>query len=166
MRRIILSAALLTLLLPAVRADRPNMLVILADDLGYSDLGCYGGEIETPNLDGLADNGLRFTHFYNTTRCWPTRASLLTGYYAQQVRRDTVPGVPSGGPGIRPAWARLLPDMLKPLGYRSYHSGKWHIDGMPLAGGFDRSYYLHDQGRYFSRNHECSSFASFPFDVS
>lgn len=131
-------------------AERPNFVVILADDLGFSDLGCYGGEIETPNLDRLAANGLRFTQFYNTARCWPTRAALLTGYYAQQVRRDTLPGIPSGGRGKRPAWARLLPEMLRPLGYRSYHSGKWHIDGMPLANGFDRSYYLRDLGRYFS----------------
>mgnify|MGYP001554340954 CR=1 FL=1 len=66
-------------------ADRPNILLIMADDLGYSDLGCYGGEIRTPNLDSLADAGLQFTQFYNTGRCWPTRASLLTGYYPQSV---------------------------------------------------------------------------------
>ncbi|MGH7136262.1 MAG: arylsulfatase, partial [Pirellulales bacterium] len=134
----------------AERVAPPNILVILADDLGYSDLGCYGSEIQTPNLDALAAGGLQFTQFYNTARCWPTRAALLTGYYAQQVRRDTVPGVRSGGAGVRPRWARLLPDYLKPLGYRSYHSGKWHVDGMPLDGGFDRSYYLQDLGRYFS----------------
>ncbi len=128
---------------------RPNVVIILADDLGFSDLGCYGGEIKTPNLDGLAAGGLRFTQFYNTARCWPTRAALLTGYYAQQVRRDTVPGVPSGVEGKRPSWARLLPEMLYPLGYRSYHAGKWHIDGMPVADGFDHSYYLEDVGRYF-----------------
>ncbi|MAG94549.1 MAG: arylsulfatase [Planctomycetaceae bacterium] len=133
-------------------AQPPNVLLIMADDLGFSDLGCYGGEIETPHLDALAKNGLRFTQFYNTARCWPTRAALLTGYYAQQVRRDTLPGVPSGGRGKRPAWAPLLPAKLKPLGYRSYHSGKWHLDGMPLAGGFDRSYYLRDQGRFFNPN--------------
>lgn len=120
--------------------DRPNVLFILADDMGFSDAGCYGGEIATPNLDRLATNGLRFTQFYNTARCWPSRAALLTGFYAQQVRRDALPGVPGGMQGIRPAWAPLLPALLKPLGYRSYHSGKWHIDGEPLKNGFERSY--------------------------
>jgi len=139
----------------AAETRRPNVVVFLADDLGYSDLGCYGGEIQTPVLDGLAKNGLRFTQFYNTARCWPTRSSLLTGYYAQQIRRDTVPGVRSGGQGVRPAWARLLPEMLKPLGYRSYHSGKWHVDGKVLEGGFDRSYLMQDAGRFFSpQNHQ------------
>lgn len=132
------------------REERPNVVIFLADDLGFSDLGCYGGEIETPNLDRLAERGLRFTQFYNTARCWPTRAALLTGYYAQQVRRDKVEGIRSGAGGTRPAWARLLPDMLRPLGYRSYHSGKWHIDGMPIESGFDHSYYLRDQGRFFN----------------
>jgi len=143
-------AACLALQSPSSATELPNVMVIIADDLGFSDLGCYGGEIETPHLDGLAENGLRFTQFYNTARCWPTRAALLTGYYAQQVRRDTVPGIPSGGRGRRPAWARLLPELLKSAGYRSYHSGKWHIDGMPVASGFDRSYYLRDQGRFFN----------------
>jgi arylsulfatase A-like enzyme len=130
-------------------ARKPNLLIILADDMGFSDLGCYGGEIHTPNLDELARNGLRFTQCYNTARCWPSRAALLTGYYAQQVRRDTVPGVVSGGNGVRPAWAPLLPEMLRPFGYRSYHSGKWHIDGRPSDNGFDRAYLLQDLGRYF-----------------
>src|SRR5579875_3426196 len=130
-------------------ARKPNILIILADDMGFSDLGCYGGEIQTPNLDELARNGLRFTQFYNTARCWPSRAALLTGYYAQQVRRDVVPGVASGSKGVRPAWAPLLPELLRALGYRSYHSGKWHLDGRPLDNGFDHSYLLQDLGRYF-----------------
>lgn len=139
----------------AIAADsisRPNVLLIMADDLGYSDLGCYGGEIATPNLDSIAENGLRFTRFYNTARCWPTRGALLTGYYAQQIRRDTLPGIPSGGGnrGKRPDWAVLLPKLLKPVGYRSYHTGKWHIDGMPVENGFDHSYLLKDQGRFFN----------------
>lgn len=150
----ILPLAVLLAALPAARAAeqpaKPNILLIVADDMGFSDAGCCGSEIATPNLDTLARNGLRFTQFYNTARCWPTRAAILTGYYAQQVRRDTVPGVPSGSRGVRPPWARLLPEMLKPLGYRSYHSGKWHVDGKPLQNGFDHSYSLEDHDRHFA----------------
>ena len=149
-RFLLLFLSITCLALSNAQAKKPNVLLIMADDLGYSDLGCYGGEIDTPNLNGLAKRGLRFTQFYNTARCWPTRAALLTGYYAQQVRRDAVPGLPSGGRGQRQPWAQLLPSYLKPLGYRSYHSGKWHIDGMPIQQGFDRSYYLRDQGRLFN----------------
>lgn len=133
-------------------APRPNVLLIMADDLGFSDLGCYGGEIATPNLDALAGEGLRFSQFYNTARCWPTRGALLTGYYPQQIRRDAMPGFPGGGgdKNRRPAWAKLVPERLREAGYRSYHTGKWHIDGMPCANGFDRSYYIQDQGRFFN----------------
>tara|TARA_B100000809_G_C15140818_1_gene533256 strand:- start:41 stop:424 length:384 start_codon:yes stop_codon:yes gene_type:complete len=93
----------------------PNIVVILADDLGFSDLGRYGGEIATPNLDKLAAAGLRFTQFNNTGRCWPSRAALLTGYYPQQVGRDNTPGISGGGgpKNKRPEWARLLPSYLK-----------------------------------------------------
>lgn len=121
--------------------DRPNFLVIIADDMGYSDAGCYGGEIATPNIDQLAAGGLRFTQFYNTARCWPTRSALVTGYYPQQIRRDGMPGAPKdfGGRGKRPEWAKTIADHLKSAGYRTYHSGKWHIDGMPTKHGFDRS---------------------------
>lgn len=132
------------------RSTKPNILFILADDMGYSDVGCYGGEIETPNLDALASNGLRFTQFYNTTRCWPSRGALLTGYYAQQINRDALPSVAGGNRGVRPQWARLLPDYLKPAGYRCYHSGKWHVDGKVLDGGFDRSLNMNNQGNYFT----------------
>lgn len=132
------------------RSQRPpNFLIILADDLGFSDLGCYGAEIRTPHLDRLAKQGLRFTQFYNTARCWPTRGALMTGYYAQQIRRDQVDGVPSGSQGKRPGWAPLLSASLKQYGYRSYHSGKWHIDGLPLQNGFESSYRLEDHDRYF-----------------
>lgn len=139
----------------AAEGTRPNVLIIVADDLGYSDLGCYGGEIETPQLDRLAANGLKFSQCYSTGRCWSSRAAILTGYYAQQVRRDSLPKVPSaGGRGIRPGWAQLLPEMLKPQGYRCYHSGKWHIDGSPMKNGFDHSYTIEDHDRYFyPRNH-------------
>jgi arylsulfatase A-like enzyme len=144
------AAALCVGTLLAAPASKPNVIFILADDLGYADLGCYGSEIATPNLDALAANGLRFTQFYNTARCWPTRASLLTGYYAQQIRRDALPTVHGGVMGRRPAWAPLLPALLKEAGYRSYHSGKWHIDGKCLAGGFDRSLNIASPGNFFT----------------
>jgi arylsulfatase len=151
-----LLAALIALLLALVApigaagtATRPNILVILADDLGYSDLGCYGGDIATPNLDGLTAGGLRFTQFYNTARCWPSRAALMTGYYAQQVRRDDiVPGIAFGVRGVRPGWAPLFTEFLRPLGYRNYHTGKWHIDGTPLQNGFDHSFEIAQNRQY------------------
>lgn len=128
----------------------PNIVLILSDDMGYSDAGCYGGEISTPNLDALAKNGLRFTNFYNTARCWPTRGAILTGYYAQQIRRDALPSGVGGGKGQRPEWAQLLPQLLKASGYRSYHSGKWHVDGLPMENGFDHSYSLEDHNNHFT----------------
>lgn len=135
-------------------AERPNVVLILADDLGWSDLGCMGSEIKTENLDRLAQQGLRYSQFYNTGRCWPTRGALLSGYYAQPIRRDALPGLRSGGQGQRPAWAILLPERLKAAGYHSYHVGKWHIDSTPLATGFEHSYRLDDHGRFFApRNH-------------
>ena len=131
-------------------AAKPNIVFILADDMGYSDLGCYGSQIATPNLDALARNGLRFTQFYNTARCWPTRGALMTGYYAQQIHRDALPDAPGGSGGVRQNWARLLPEFLKFAGYRTYHSGKWHIDGNVLDGGFDRSFHTKNDGNYFT----------------
>lgn len=127
-------------------APQPNVLVVLLDDLGFSDLGCYGGEIETPRIDALAAGGLRFTDFYNTARCWTTRAALLTGYYPAQVNIEPR--------GIVPSWTRTLPERLAPGGYRSYHSGKWHLwagyDTAPVARAkFDRSYWNNDYDRYF-----------------
>ena len=119
------------------RVSKPNILFILADDMGYSDAECYGGDVRTPNLSALAAGGLRFTEHYSTGRCWPSRACILTGYYAQQIRRDRMDGVKLGS---RPKWAPLLPELLKSYGYSSYHSGKWHIDGTPLEGGFERSW--------------------------
>lgn len=134
-----------------VAGRKPNFLVIVADDMGFSDPGCYGGEVHTPNLDRLARSGLRFTQAYSTARCWPSRTCLLTGYYAQQVRMDPPQG-------RLPEWARVIPHYLKPAGYRCYHSGKWHLMGAPKVvadGGFDRSYVIHDHDRFFNpQKHE------------
>lgn len=116
---------------------KPNILLVVMDDMGYSDLGCYGSEIDTSNIDQLADNGLRFSQFYNTGRCWPTRSCILTGYYAPQVCMD--PPIRD----YRPSWQRLIPHFLKQAGYRSYHSGKWHISNTKNPeeeGGFDISF--------------------------
>ena len=117
---------------------------------GFRTSGATGGEIATPQLDALADEGLRFTQFYNTARCWPTRGALMTGYYAQAIHRDALPGLSGGGSGKRQQWAWLLPDFLKTAGYRSYHSGKWHIDGKVLEAGVDRSLNVQNQGNFFT----------------
>ena len=105
---------------------KPNIVFILADDLGYSDLGCYGGEIITPNLDKLAADGLRFTQFNNCARCWPTRAAILTGYYPQQIGRDNAPGISGGGAPryTRPDWAYILPKYLRSM-FRYHRLSIW-----------------------------------------
>ncbi len=138
-----------TTALLAAPARKPNFVIILADDMGFSDAGCYGGEIDTPNLDRLASQGLRFTQAYSTARCGPSRSCLLTGCYAQQTACDVMT------PGNTPAYTRFLPEYLKPLGYRSYHSGKWHIKFAPMAGGvgFDRTYTMLDELRFFTQNY-------------
>jgi arylsulfatase A-like enzyme len=140
-----------------VLSDPPNIILVVADDMGYSDLGCYGGEIQTPVLDSLAYNGLRFTQFYNAGICWATRSSILTGYYSHQVNTDPHRRWTDGKQVPFPEWGYLLPHHLKQAGYRSYHSGKWHILNInkPVAqGGFDHSYLSHAYNRYFSpQNH-------------
>jgi arylsulfatase A-like enzyme len=121
---------------------RPNIIIILADDLGYSDLGCYGGEINTPNLDGLAKNGLRFTQFYNSARCCPTRAALLTGLYPHQAGVGLMTGdAGEGYPGYRGAiqpYAVTLAEVLRAAGYHTAMSGKWHVGDRvsPVERGF------------------------------
>ncbi|MBX9580019.1 MAG: arylsulfatase [Gemmataceae bacterium] len=149
--------ALLAALLAAgpATAAAPNVVVVLADDMGFSDLGCYGGEIATPHLDALAAGGVRFTQFTNTARCCPTRASLLTGLYPHQagIGHMTDPNSDSGHPGYRGELSRRTPTLaeaLKPAGYRCYAAGKWHVtrhvgpdgptDNWPLGRGFDRFY--------------------------
>ncbi len=112
--------------------SRPNIILIMADDLGYSDIGCYGGEIRTPNLDALAAGGMRFTQFYNCAKCSPTRATLLTGQYDQAV------GVQNMEHGV------TFAEILRPAGYRTIISGKWHQKPLPTTRGFDRYYGLAD----------------------
>ncbi len=112
----------------ALADERPNVLVILADDLGYSDLGCYGGEIQTPNLDALASRGLRFTQAYNASRCCPTRASLLTGQYPHSV------GLIKNGKSLSKD-VPTMAEILKENGYRTAMVGKWHLtQALALAG--------------------------------
>lgn len=137
--------------LPAASSAKPNFIVILADDMGFSDAGCYGGDVDTPNLDRLASDGLRFTQMYSTARCGPSRNCLLTGYYAQQTACDVMT------PGKVPNYTKFIPEYLKPLGYRSYHSGKWHIKFSPGEGGvgFDHTYTMLDELRFFTqKRHE------------
>ena len=119
-----------------LRADeRPNIVLIMADDLGFSDLGCYGGEIDTPNLDRLAENGLRFSQFYNNALCVATRASLLTGLYPQQTGNNL-------GARLRGGNNLTIAELLRSAGYLTLMSGKWHNghqeQALPVARGFDR----------------------------
>lgn len=135
--------------------QRPNIILIMSDDMGYSDLGCYGGEIRTPNLDRLAENGVKFTQFYNTARCCPTRASLLTGCYPHQTgigHMTNPPDRPLGHdyelPGYRGALNRncvTMGEVLGEAGYRTLMAGKWHLgfhdrDQWPLQRGFEKFY--------------------------
>ena len=134
-------------------SGRPNIVVILADDLGYSDIGCYGGEISTPNLDALAAGGLRFSSFYNAGRCCPSRASLLTGLYPHQVGMGWMTSKSADLPGYRGDLSReavTLAEVLRGAGYGTYMCGKWHVsqsdvpigpgDNWPTRRGFDRFY--------------------------
>jgi arylsulfatase len=129
---------------------RPNILLILADDMGYSDLGCYGGEIQTPNLDALAKNGLRFTQFYNCARCCPSRACLLTGLYPHQAGVGDMTS-DQGKPGYRGSLqpnTATLAEVLRSAGYRTLMCGKWHLSHgpghppTPVDRGFDDYYGL------------------------
>ena len=131
---------------------RPNIIIILVDDMGFSDIGCYGGEIETPNLDGLANNGLRFTQFYNSGRCCPTRASLMTGLHPHQVGIGHMTEPPNQPLDIEGAYQGYLNNecltiaqVLKSAGYHTLMTGKWHLGfaddaNWPLQRGFDRFY--------------------------
>lgn len=161
---VLLATVVATCAAPAM-AGRPNIILIMSDDMGYSDIGCYGSEIETPNLDGLADDGVRFTQFYNGARCCSTRASLLTGLYPHQAGIgwmmsdngvDAYRGNLSGQ-------SVTIAEALKPAGYSTYMAGKWHVTrhikpegpnyNWPLQRGFDRFYgTIHGAGSFFDPN--------------
>ncbi len=130
--------------------QRPNIVLILNDDMGYSDLGCYGGEIDTPNLNSLAEQGLRLTQFYNTARCCPSRACLLTGLHPHQTGIGILTGRdgPDGYEGNLSRNNVTLPEVLTAAGYGAYMSGKWHVcsdqskpnGSWPLERGFEKYY--------------------------
>ncbi len=136
--------------------EKPNIILILADDMGYSDLGSYGSEIKTPSLDKLAHNGLRMTQFYNASRCCPSRASLLTGLYPHQANMGFMQEdchLPSYG-GHLPDNAITIAELLKENGYNTAMSGKWHVGNdekyWPTKKGFDKFYgFPHHGGAYF-----------------
>ena len=148
----------------------PNIIVIMSDDVGYSDIGCYGSEINTPNLDALAQSGIRFTQFYNTARCCPTRAALLTGLYSHQAGighmvDDWSTKVGDSYAGDLSKRAVTIAETLKSAGYGTYMTGKWHVTkktkptseadkhNWPLQRGFDRYYgTIHGAGSFFDPN--------------
>ena len=147
-----------------IAETKPNIIVIMSDDMGYSDIGCYGGEINTPNLDRLAHDGLRFTQFYNTGRCCPTRASLLTGLYPHQAGVGHMMsdyGLPQYQGQLNNKCLTLA-EAVRPAGYRTYMIGKWHVtpyrrtrtdpdrSNWPLQRGFDRFFgTIHGAGSFF-----------------
>lgn len=133
-------------------AKRPNIIFIMADDMGYSDIGCYGSEIQTPNLDALASNGIKLRSFYNNARCCPTRASLLTGQYPHTVGMGNMVSMPKA-PIQKGAYQGFLSDqyptiaeLLQQAGYNTYMTGKWHVgerqEHWPLKRGFEHYFGL------------------------
>lgn len=140
------------------RAARPNLVVILLDDLGFSDLGCYGGEIHTPNIDRMAAQGVRFTRFYNASRCCPTRASLLTGRYPHQV------GLARNGRDLDRD-AATLAELLRSGGYQTAMAGKWHLSAtIPLKGRGDSPVHLAWLNHQAERSRPFADLATYPIN--
>ena len=150
--------------------NKPNIVVIMADDMGFSDIGCYGGEIETPNIDALADGGLRFRQFYNTARCCPTRAALLTGLYQHQAGVGHMMAAYSKDGEVIPAYQAKLNrecvtfgEALRPAGYTTLMSGKWHVTpsvDRETATDIDKSNWPRQRGfdRFWGTIHGAGSF--------
>lgn len=158
LRKLVLLAVFVLPLTKSPAVERPNLLVVLVDDLGYSDLGCFGGEIATPNLDALAEGGVRLTQFYNTGRCCPSRAAILTGQYPHRVGLGHMTTNDLGQPGYRgvvSSEARTIAQVLAPAGYRSFISGKWHLGTPdPTRNGFEEFYgTLVSAKRFFDPDH-------------
>ena len=167
MRTLYLCLILITMGVANAADERPNIIIMLSDDMGYSDIGCYGSEINTPTLDGLAAQGLRFTQFYNTSRCCPTRATLLTGLYPHQAGIGHMMN-DLGVDGYRGDLNRqcvTIAEALKPAGYTTFMVGKWHVTkkvrpkqeiqrhNWPLQRGFDRFYgTIHGAGSFWDPN--------------
>ncbi|MBD3266076.1 sulfatase-like hydrolase/transferase [bacterium] len=150
---------------PSAKASRPNVILIMSDDMGFSDIGCYGSEIDTPNLNALAGNGVRFTQFYNTARCCPTRASLLTGLYQHQAGIGHMMGDRGlkGYQGDLNTHCVTIAQVMKSAGYSTYMAGKWHVTpytkpgepkhNWPLQRGFDRFFgTIHGAGSFYDPN--------------
>lgn len=146
----LLASAISSMVAAAEKPPRPNIIVVLVDDMGFSDVGCYGGEIDTPNIDQLAAGGLRFTQFYNSGRCCPTRASLMTGLHPHQVGIGHMTEAPNKPLGIEGPYQGYLNDrcvtiaqVLKAADYHTMMTGKWHLGSSrqecwPIQRGFDR----------------------------
>ena len=158
--------------LAALQPSKPNIIIFLADDMGYSDIGCYGSEIDTPNLDRLAHDGVQFSQFYNSPRCCPSRASLMTGMYSHQAHmgmmvddHDHYKEFPAYDGDLNKGCFTIA-EGLKPAGYRTLHSGKWHLakqqttsgenidkSNWPLQRGFDHGYsMITGAGSYYAPN--------------
>jgi len=148
----------------AMSVERPNIVVILVDDLGFADIGCYGSEIPTPNLDALATGGLRFTQFYNTGRCCPTRAALLTGLYSHQagIGHMTTDDKLPGYQGRLNDSCVTIAEVLKPAGYFTAMTGKWHVGQnlgvTPWGRGFERSLNAAAGGFYYGNSKKANLF--------
>jgi len=154
-----------TLAVERRKGKRPNIVLIMSDDMGFSDIGCYGGEIDTPNLNKLAANGLRFTQFYNTARCCPTRASLMSGLYQHQAGVGHMMG-DRGFEGYRGDLSKrcvTIAEVMKGAGYSTYMAGKWHLTphvrpgtpkyNWPRQRGFDKFFgTIHGAGSFFDPN--------------
>ena len=157
MKKNTIVALIATPFITSVYAQKPNIVVIMADDMGYSDIGCYGSEIPTPNIDRLARNGVRFTQFYNVARCCPTRATLLTGLNAHMAGIGQMSEDPYTEQNDRWNWGTdgyrgylnrncvTFAEVLKEAGYHTYMTGKWHVgmhgdEKRPLARGFEKYY--------------------------